>query len=62
MVAIDLESETYDKLNKLDLSLDEFDSHELTLSYIETGIKAGGYAALTAAQVRHVVMANQLLP
>ena len=62
MVAIDLGSETYDKLNNLDLCLDEFDSHELTLSYIDTGIKAGGYAALTAAQVRHVVMANQLLP
>ena len=62
MIEIDLGDETYHDLNKLDLILDEFNSQELMLSSIESGTKAGGYAALTAAQARHIVMANQLLP
>ena len=59
---IELESKLFDELNDLDLNPQEYDSQDLFLSEIETGLRLGGYSAATAAQVRHVSMANQLLP
>lgn len=56
-----LEPSLHNNLSDLDLCPEEFTNQELILSNFEINqLPLGGYAAATAAQVRHVVQANQL--
>lgn len=58
-----LPPEQLDQLLDLDLCREEFESQELILSSFEdTQSTNGGIAAASSAQLRHIVMANQLFP
>lgn len=60
---LNLAPERLKKLLDLDLCRDEFESEELILSSFEDSQATnGGYAATLSAQMRHIEMANQLLP
>lgn len=58
-----LPPEQLDQLLDLDLCREEFESQELILSSLDDSHSTnGGIAAASSAQLRHIVMANQLFP